>query len=61
MFSLHAQYKAMRGSGLSRFGAIWFVVFMVFTSPFVALAEWATPYEKGFGKFEKRDDVDEGK
>lgn len=51
----------MRGSGLSRFGAIWFVVFMVVTSPFVALAEWATPHEKGFGKFEKRDDVDEGK
>jgi hypothetical protein len=58
MLSLRAQYKAMRGSGLSRFGAIWFVVLMVFASPFVVLADWATPSKKGFGKFKREDDAD---
>lgn len=32
MLSLQVQYKAMRGSGLSRFGAVWFVTLMVIAS-----------------------------
>jgi hypothetical protein len=45
------QYPVMRGSGLTPVGAVCFVSLMVVTVPFVALASWATPHEKGFGKF----------
>lgn len=58
MLSLHAQYKTMRGSGLSRFGAIWFVTLMVIASPFLATADWAIPRKVGFGKFKGEDDAD---
>lgn len=58
MLSLHVQYKAMRGSGLSRFGAIWFVTLMVIASPFLAPADWAIPRKVGFGKFKGEDDPD---
>lgn len=58
MLSLHAQYKAMRGSGLTRFGAIWFVTLMVIASPFLATADWAIPRKVGFGKFKGEDDPD---
>lgn len=58
MLSLQVQYKAMRGSGLSRFGAIWFVTLMVIASPFLATADWAIPRKVGFGKFKREDDAD---
>lgn len=58
MLSLRAQYKVMRSSGLSRFGAIWFVTLMVIASPFLAPADWAIPRKVGFGKFKGEDDPD---
>ena len=61
MFSARAEYKAMLGSGFSRWGAIWFVAMAVVASPFLALAEWATPRKDGFGKFKMEDDVDDDK
>jgi hypothetical protein len=50
MFNPLAQYRVMRGSGLSRLGALWFVALLVMMWPFIALSEWATPEAKGFGK-----------
>jgi hypothetical protein len=47
-------YRTMRYSGLTRLGAAWFVVIMILLWPFAKLAEWATPTEKGFGKFKDR-------
>lgn len=58
MLSLHSQYKAMRGSGLSRLGAVWFTALAVFAWPFLALADWAIPPGDGFGKFKREDDAD---
>jgi hypothetical protein len=45
------QYKVMRDSGLTRVGAAFVVAW-----PFIALAEWATPEKKGFGKFREEED-----
>jgi len=50
------QYKVMRGSGLTRWGAMWFVLLLIVVSPFIALSLWAAPDEDGFGKFRERDD-----
>jgi hypothetical protein len=44
-------YRVMRDSGLTRPGAVFVVLVMVLAWPFTALAEWATPEKKGFGKF----------
>ena len=41
----------MRGSGLSKVGAVWFTVVITLLWPIMALAEWAVSEEKGFGKF----------
>jgi hypothetical protein len=46
----------MRDSGLTRVGAAFVVLVMVLAWPFIALAEWATPEKKGFGKFREDED-----
>lgn len=51
------QYRAMRNSGLTRLGSVCFVALMVVTSPFAAIATWATPHETGFGKFRSRERI----
>jgi cell division protein FtsX len=47
----------MRNSGLTPLGAACFVALMIVMSPVVTLACWATPQEKGFGKFRARERI----
>jgi len=51
------EYTQLRGSGLSRWGAIWIVALMVVVEPFLALALWAAPDKTDFGKFQGDDDA----
>jgi hypothetical protein len=52
---MFSQYRVMRETGLTRFGAGCFVLLMILLWPFYKIAEWATPTEKGFGKFKERE------